>query len=133
MSGMGLVDESREVRVIDISEFESRRAEIADQLWRAATEIGFFQLKGHGLSQEEIDAVFDRYATVRDTAARLLSPNPLSIIQRMSGPMIILSIKPSACRPNPLPSARHGVAVTPSPTAFGYLRQARPHLLSSRK
>ena len=28
---------------------------------------------------QEIDAVFERYATVRDTAARLLSPNPLDM------------------------------------------------------
>ena len=39
----------RDVRRIDMSNFEARKAEIADQLWAASTEIGFFQLVNHGI------------------------------------------------------------------------------------
>ncbi|MGX1805678.1 isopenicillin N synthase family dioxygenase [Nocardia sp. NPDC055321] len=58
MGGLG-AEAAREIRVIDLTDFEDRRAEITDQLWTAATEIGFFQLSGHGIPQEQIDSVFD--------------------------------------------------------------------------
>ncbi|MFI1249529.1 2-oxoglutarate and iron-dependent oxygenase domain-containing protein [Streptomyces anulatus] len=48
----------REIRVIDLGDFDDRRSEIADQLWEAATEIGFFQLSGHGIDRRETDAAF---------------------------------------------------------------------------
>ncbi len=48
----------RDVPVIDLSNFEERREQIADELWHAATEIGFFQLKNHGITRSEIDAAF---------------------------------------------------------------------------
>ncbi|MFF2555587.1 isopenicillin N synthase family dioxygenase [Nocardia sp. NPDC058058] len=57
MGGLG-AEATRAIAVIDLTDFEERRAEITDQLWTAATEIGFFQLAGHGIPQEQIDAVF---------------------------------------------------------------------------
>ncbi len=48
----------REVRIIDLSNFAERKAEITEQLWLAATEIGFFQLKNHGIAQADIDLAF---------------------------------------------------------------------------
>lgn len=42
MGSMGKETE-REVRIIDLSDFEQRKYEIADQLWNAAIEIGFFR------------------------------------------------------------------------------------------
>ncbi|MEM6710998.1 MAG: 2OG-Fe(II) oxygenase family protein [Pseudomonadota bacterium] len=56
--GMG-VNVEREVPRIDLSNFEARKEEIADQLWEAATQVGFFQLINHGLAQEMIDHAFD--------------------------------------------------------------------------
>lgn len=56
--GAGQDDDGREIRVIDLSDFDNRRAEITDQLWRAATEVGFFQLSNTGISQTEVDAAF---------------------------------------------------------------------------
>ncbi len=56
----------RDVRRIDMSNFEIRKAEIADQLWAASTEIGFFQLVNHGIPQEQIDEGFEMTARFFD-------------------------------------------------------------------
>ncbi|MBP6901901.1 MAG: isopenicillin N synthase family oxygenase [Burkholderiaceae bacterium] len=48
----------REVRVIDLADFEARRSEIADQLWDAAVDVGFFQLKNHGIAPADISEAF---------------------------------------------------------------------------
>lgn len=52
----------RDVPVVDMSDFEARKSEIADQLWTASTQIGFFQLVNHGITQEQIDEAFDMTA-----------------------------------------------------------------------
>ncbi|WP_214644991.1 isopenicillin N synthase family dioxygenase [Tritonibacter litoralis] len=52
----------RDVPVIDMSDFGTRRADITEELWQAATEIGFFQLKNHGIPQELIDTAFAQSA-----------------------------------------------------------------------
>jgi len=46
---------ARKVPRIDMSAFEARKAEIAEQLWQASTDIGFFQLVNHGIPQEHVD------------------------------------------------------------------------------
>ncbi len=46
------------IPLVDLSDFGQRREEIADQLWQAATEVGFFQLDGHGIAQAVIDSAF---------------------------------------------------------------------------
>src|SRR5690606_21321190 len=58
MGGIGTETFSREIRVIDLSDFDDRREEITEQLWAAATDIGFFQLEGHGISRAETDGAF---------------------------------------------------------------------------
>ena len=40
----------RPIIQISLKDFETRKNEIASELWRAATEIGFFYLKDHGLT-----------------------------------------------------------------------------------
>ena len=52
-------EKSRDVRRIDMSHFEHRKAAIADELWAASTESGFFQLISHDLPQDKIDAAFE--------------------------------------------------------------------------
>lgn len=58
MGGLGET-RAREIRRIDLTDFEQRRAEIADQLWAAAVEVGFFQLVHHGIALEDIEQAFD--------------------------------------------------------------------------
>lgn len=48
----------RAIPQIDMSDYESRQAEIADQLWDAATETGFFQLTNHSIPQALVDQAF---------------------------------------------------------------------------
>lgn len=59
MGAYGQETFEREVRVIDLSDFEQRKYEIADQLWQAATDIGFFQVSHHGIPLEQIHSAFE--------------------------------------------------------------------------
>jgi isopenicillin N synthase-like dioxygenase len=72
--GIGRTKE-REVPRIDMSHFEKRKAEIADQLWDASTRIGFFQLVNHGIPQEQIEEAFEMterfFALPHETKARM--------------------------------------------------------------
>ncbi|WP_376095769.1 isopenicillin N synthase family dioxygenase [Roseomonas sp. CCTCC AB2023176] len=52
----------REVPQIDLSDFRRRKAEIADALWAAATDTGFFQLVNHGITEAQVDEAFDAAA-----------------------------------------------------------------------
>ncbi|MBK0064099.1 MULTISPECIES: isopenicillin N synthase family dioxygenase [unclassified Acinetobacter] len=58
MMGVMGTETQREVRIIDLSDFEHRKYQIADQLWDAAVEIGFFQVSNHGIPQAEINHAF---------------------------------------------------------------------------
>ncbi|MAM00161.1 isopenicillin N synthase family dioxygenase [Hydrocarboniclastica marina] len=55
--GMGK-EIDRDVPVIDLTDFEHRRQEITEQLWIAATEVGFFQLANHGLELAVVRKAF---------------------------------------------------------------------------
>ncbi len=48
----------RDIPIVDMADFSNRRSDIINDLWTAATEIGFFQLKNHGIPQELIDTAF---------------------------------------------------------------------------
>lgn len=48
----------RPIPLIDLSDFEHRKEEISEQLWHAAVNIGFFQVKNHGIPNEKIDNIF---------------------------------------------------------------------------
>jgi len=56
--GMGKETE-RSIPLIDLTDFENRRAEITAQLWSAATEVGFFQLVNHGLDGKLVQSAFE--------------------------------------------------------------------------
>jgi isopenicillin N synthase-like dioxygenase len=53
------VEVERDIPLIDMSNFIERKPEISDALWRAATDIGFFQLCNHGIPQTLIDEAFN--------------------------------------------------------------------------
>jgi isopenicillin N synthase-like dioxygenase len=57
MGAMG-TETAREIRRIDLSDFDDRKAEIADQLWAAATDIGFFQVANHGIAPADVRRAF---------------------------------------------------------------------------
>ncbi|WP_399131680.1 2OG-Fe(II) oxygenase family protein [Streptomyces sp. ITFR-16] len=67
----GTATAARDITVVDLTDFESRRADITDALWQAATETGFFQLSGHGITAAETDAAFaaaeDYFALPQET------------------------------------------------------------------
>ncbi|MBW8636857.1 isopenicillin N synthase family oxygenase [Hoeflea sp. WL0058] len=52
-------EKMRDIPRIDLSDFDARKAEIADALWSASTDIGFFQLINHGIPQDMIDDAFE--------------------------------------------------------------------------
>lgn len=58
MGAEGTETTAREVRRIDLSNFEARKAEIAEQLWSAAVDIGFFQVYNHGIPREAVHEAF---------------------------------------------------------------------------
>ncbi len=58
IGGMGKTT-VRDVPVIDLGNFEARKREIADQLWNASTDTGFFQIANHGIPQAQIDEAFE--------------------------------------------------------------------------
>ena len=58
LGAVGQETDQRTVPVIDLSDFDQRKNEIADQLWLAASDIGFLQLKNHGISTTRMDQAF---------------------------------------------------------------------------
>jgi isopenicillin N synthase-like dioxygenase len=57
LGGYGL-DVERDIRCIDLNDVSERQVEVDDEIWAAATDIGFFQVTGHGIPQQQIDAAF---------------------------------------------------------------------------
>ncbi|EFN58207.1 hypothetical protein CHLNCDRAFT_20260, partial [Chlorella variabilis] len=49
---------TREVVTISLANYEERQQEIAQQLYRAAKDVGFFYISDHGIPQEEVDHAF---------------------------------------------------------------------------
>ncbi len=58
LGGMGIENDALQIPLIDLSNFSERRAEITEQLWAAATQVGFFQLQHHGLDLTLIESTF---------------------------------------------------------------------------
>ncbi|GKS85247.1 isopenicillin N synthase family oxygenase [Acidovorax sp. SUPP1855] len=78
MGGMGAETSAREIRRIDLSDFEHRKAEIAEQLWSASVEIGFFQVTGHGIAVEDIRNAFARAEAFFDLPRETKAQWPLA-------------------------------------------------------
>lgn len=54
----GLESDHVSIPVIDLSDFDNRRQAITEALWLAATEVGFFQIKNHGIALHDIQRAF---------------------------------------------------------------------------
>ncbi|MFT4264445.1 MAG: 2-oxoglutarate and iron-dependent oxygenase domain-containing protein [Nocardioides sp.] len=75
--GVEKVADGDAIPKISLRDFDARRAEITDQLWAAATEVGFFQLVDHGLPQEQIDEAFAWSARFFDLPREVKEKTPL--------------------------------------------------------
>ena len=51
-------ESAREVRRISLAGLDARRTEVADELWSAATDIGFFQVVDHGIHLDDVRTAF---------------------------------------------------------------------------
>ena len=73
MGALG-TESAREVRRISLAAMPDRRAEIADELWSAATDIGFFQVVDHGIDLADVRTAFaaaeEFFALPEDVKAR---------------------------------------------------------------
>lgn len=77
MGATGSETSRREVRRIDLGDFERRRPEIAGQLWAAATDIGFFQVVGHGIPSDQVRRAFEMSQAFFALAEPLKARHPL--------------------------------------------------------
>ncbi|SDH27756.1 Isopenicillin N synthase [Vibrio xiamenensis] len=58
IGGRGVEADVESIPMIDLHDFEQRREEITEQLWQAATQVGFFQLTNHGIALTDIEKAF---------------------------------------------------------------------------
>ncbi|WP_221800582.1 isopenicillin N synthase family dioxygenase [Oceanobacter mangrovi] len=58
IGGMGEETTARAIPVIDLSDFDNNREAIKQQLWQAATEVGFFQLSNHAIPLAMVEEAF---------------------------------------------------------------------------
>ncbi|MEZ5377226.1 MAG: 2OG-Fe(II) oxygenase family protein [Acidimicrobiales bacterium] len=72
--GVGVMVD-REIRCIDLSQPD--QATIDDELWQAASEIGFFQVSGHGIPQADVDRAFDFAARFFELPADVKARRPM--------------------------------------------------------
>lgn len=76
IGGLG-AEKARSVALIDLSDFDQRKPEIAEALWDAATGLGLFQLTGHGIPLDQIDEAFALSAAFFDLPEAEKSALPL--------------------------------------------------------
>jgi isopenicillin N synthase-like dioxygenase len=88
---------ARDVRCIDLSDFDERKEEIAEQLWAASVEIGFFQVSQHGIPMDDIRAAFARAEAFFGQAAATKTQWPLA---RNAGWEHKAQIRPSTRTPD---------------------------------
>ena len=77
LGGMGVETKNRDIPIVSLSNFDARKEEIAESLWKAASEVGFFQLSDHGISLSDIDRSFLLAKTFFDLDEAIKSKYPL--------------------------------------------------------
>jgi len=58
MGAFGSETRQREIRRIDLSDYARRKAQIADELWKASVDVGFFQIANHGIDLARVREAF---------------------------------------------------------------------------
>jgi isopenicillin N synthase-like dioxygenase len=58
MGAIGSETTQREIRRIDLSDYARRKAQIADELWQASVDVGFFQIANHGIDLAKVREAF---------------------------------------------------------------------------
>jgi len=97
MGAMGSETLARDVPVIDLSDFEVRRPEIAEQLWDAAVNVGFFQLSHHGVPLAKVREAFATSERFFALPQAVKAQYPLS---RNSGWESLAQVRPSTGVPD---------------------------------
>ncbi len=97
MGAQGTETTQREVPVIDLSDFEARRAEITEQLWNAAVDVGFFQLSHHGVPLAQVREAFAMSERFFALPQEVKAQYPLS---RNSGWESLAQVRPSTGVPD---------------------------------
>lgn len=97
MGALGQETFEREVRVIDLSDFEQRKYDIADHLWSAATDIGFFQVSNHGIDLDQIKNAFEMTENFFNLPEHIKAQYPLN---RNAGWESKAQIRPSTSTPD---------------------------------
>lgn len=99
MGGLGTETTDREVRRISLADFAQRRGQIADDLWAAATDIGFFQVVDHGIDMAEVNHAFDMSARFFDLPTAVKEQYPLRKGQN-AGWEYMSQVRPSVGTPD---------------------------------
>ncbi|AZG47391.1 isopenicillin N synthase family dioxygenase [Gordonia insulae] len=99
MGGLGTETTDREVRRISLADFDSRRAQIADELWSAATDIGFFQVIDHGIDLAEVSHAFEMSARFFELPREVKERFPLQKGQN-AGWEYMTQVRPSVGTPD---------------------------------
>lgn len=66
------------MRCIDLSNFATRKNDIAEQLWEAAVEIGFFRVSHHGIPLADIRQAFSMTEAFFDLPDEVKRQYPLA-------------------------------------------------------
>lgn len=77
MGATGSDTAAREVRCIDLSDFARRKAQITEELWAAVVEVGFFQVRHHGIDLAHVQDAFDRTASFFALSDEIKARHPL--------------------------------------------------------
>lgn len=77
MGSQGSETSHREIRRIDLSRFNERKSEIADALWNAAVDVGFFQIVHHGIDLAEVHQAFAMAGQLFDLPETVKAQYPL--------------------------------------------------------
>lgn len=97
----------------DIPTIDLRSQNAEDELWQAATEIGFFQIIGHGIAQEDIDRIFSLSASFFDLPLEVKNRYPLAKAHN-AGYEYMAQVRPSTG----LPDQKESFQVTARPEAM---------------